>query len=72
VLENADSVHQGAMHSGCLPSIADNVHFMEVLNIEDYETPSRFRQSSSLPVAMRYAQFVLSATNTYSFTEDET
>ena len=70
--ENVDSVHQRATHSGCLPAMSDNEHFMEGLKVEDCERPLTFHQSSTVPDAMRYANLVLSATNTINFTEDET
>ncbi|KAK3145902.1 hypothetical protein QOZ80_3BG0258970 [Eleusine coracana subsp. coracana] len=48
VLEDMDSVHQ----TECGPSMFDNVHLMESLNVEDCETPSRYHQSSTVPDAM--------------------
>ncbi|XP_062213234.1 protein JASON-like isoform X2 [Phragmites australis] len=50
--ENVDSVHQRATHSGCLPAMSDNEHFMEGLKVEDCERPLTFHQSSTVPDAM--------------------
>ncbi|PUZ36776.1 hypothetical protein GQ55_9G064300 [Panicum hallii var. hallii] len=49
--KNADSVHQKETHSGCLPAMSDDVHFMEALKVENCETP-RSHQSSTVPYAM--------------------
>ncbi|TKV91041.1 hypothetical protein SEVIR_9G068900v4 [Setaria viridis] len=49
--KNADSVHQKETHSGCLPAMSDDVHFMEALKVENCETP-RSHQSSTVPDAM--------------------
>jgi hypothetical protein len=54
VIENTDSVHQ----IECGPSMFDNVHFMEALNVEDCETPSRFHQSSSVPFSQKKSSSV--------------
>ncbi|OEL13814.1 hypothetical protein BAE44_0025168 [Dichanthelium oligosanthes] len=49
--KNADSVHQKETHSGCLPAMSDDVHFMEALKVENCETP-RSHQSSTVPDAV--------------------
>ena len=48
--------------------MSDDVHFMEALKVEDCETP-RSHQSSTEPDAMRYANFVPSATDTDDIAE---
>ena len=63
---NADSVHQKETNSGCLPAMSDDVHFMEALKVQNCETP-RSHQSSTVPDAMRYANFV--PTDTDDITE---
>jgi hypothetical protein len=68
VIENADSVHQ----IECGPSMFDNVHFMEALNVEDCETPSRFHQSSSVPDATRCATLCFLLLILIALLEDET
>ncbi|KAG2591868.1 hypothetical protein PVAP13_5NG509072 [Panicum virgatum] len=50
--KNEDSVHQMETHSGFLPAISDDVHFMEALKVQNCETP-RSHQSSTVPDAMR-------------------
>jgi len=47
---------------------SDDVHFMEALKVENCETP-RSHQSSTVPDAMRYANFVPSATDTDDIAE---
>ena len=66
--KNADSVHQMETHSGFLPAISDDVHFMEALKVQNCETP-RSHQSSTVPDALRYANFVPSATDTDDIAE---
>jgi hypothetical protein len=68
VIEDVNSVHQ----IKCGPSMFDNVHFMEALNIEDCETPSRFHQSSSVPDAMRCATLCFLLLILIALLEDET
>nr|ACR34418.1 unknown [Zea mays] len=51
VLRDADSVHQKETHSGCLPVMSDDVHFMEAPKVENCETPPRSHQSSTVPDA---------------------
>ena len=68
--KNSDSVHQMETHSGFLPAISDDVHFMEALKVQNCETP-RSHQCSTVPDAMRYANFVPSATGTDKITEQE-
>jgi hypothetical protein len=67
VLEDADSVHQ----TECGPSMFDNVHFMEALNVEDCETPSRSHQRSTIPDAMRYATLYFLLLISIALLEDE-
>ena len=68
--KNADSVHQMETHSGFLPAISDDVHFLEALKVQNCETP-RSHQCSTVPDAMRYANFVPSATGIDKITEQE-
>ncbi|CAN6286635.1 unnamed protein product [Urochloa humidicola] len=49
--KNVDSVHQKETHSGCLPAMSDDVHFMESLKVENCETP-RPHRSSAVPDAI--------------------
>ncbi|KAL6636827.1 hypothetical protein ACP70R_024399 [Stipagrostis hirtigluma subsp. patula] len=51
-LENVNSVHQMAAHSGWVPVMSDIVDLTEALNVEGCETPSRTHQSSTVPDAM--------------------
>lgn len=58
VLRDADSVHQKETHSGCLPVMSDDVHFMEAPKVENCETPPRSHQSSTVPDATRYVNSI--------------
>ncbi|WVZ60753.1 hypothetical protein U9M48_010734 [Paspalum notatum var. saurae] len=54
--KNADSVQQKETHSGCLPAMFDDLHFMEALKVENCETPSRSHQSSTVLDAMSFSK----------------
>ncbi|ONM09915.1 Protein JASON [Zea mays] len=51
LIKYADSVHQKETHSGCLPVVSDDLHFMEAPKVEKCETPSRSHQSFTVPDA---------------------
>uniref|UniRef100_A0ACD5WFC1 Uncharacterized protein n=1 Tax=Avena sativa TaxID=4498 RepID=A0ACD5WFC1_AVESA len=49
--ETTDSVYQSATHSALLPTLSQNLNFIDVLKAEDCQTPTESHQSSCVPDA---------------------
>uniref|UniRef100_J3LTC2 Uncharacterized protein n=1 Tax=Oryza brachyantha TaxID=4533 RepID=J3LTC2_ORYBR len=55
IIKGPENAYKSQPHLACLPTMSDELQFLEELKVEDCRTPSGSHQSSTLPDAMSFS-----------------